>query len=350
MFLRLMFLVFALPLTAFMVAADISAVSNVMLQVKSESWPPVTGTITQSETVRRGSNKGTSVHLKLTYTYSVDGQSYEGHSLRFTSFSWGDPEALAKHYSLGATFPVYVRPGQPSEAVLEKGLGNSDLFLFMFLLPLHLLALWLWAMGVRSSKPKPPFLSTFVREDGRECATVGGLEPTVWALLVLGGSALAGVMLGGLFGAYNAPLETGVGAWGFVITCGVLAGRLASLRRQSGHYDLRLHPQSRSLSLPPVSGRRHRLDLRWRDVRAIRVGPPASSPEVGHLQSYPVTLEHIAPDGESRQEPVANLPSKEQADALADWLRTHIQVGETAQEERPPAQPRARPAGTRRQS
>nr|WP_257979285.1 DUF3592 domain-containing protein [Corallococcus exiguus] len=61
---------------------------------------------------------------------------------------------------------------------------------------------------------------------------------------------------------------------------------------KSGHYDLRLHAPSRSLSLPPVSGRRHRLDLRWRDVRSLRVGPRVSSGQVGHLHSYPVTLEH----------------------------------------------------------
>ncbi|MFY2558055.1 DUF3592 domain-containing protein [Corallococcus terminator] len=326
-------LVAVLPVAAGTVAMDYFALSTAGLQAWSASWPSVQGTITRSEVETVRSNKSTTYRPKLAYTYSVDGQPHEGSKYRWSSWSAGAPEhveALVTRYSVGSSIPVYYRPAKPSEAVLQPGMGNAELFLLMILLPFNLTTLCLGVLVARIWLPKPPLLSTFVWEDGSECVRLTGMETAVWVLLALGGSAVACGVLGGVLGAYDAPLAVGVGAWGVIIACGVLTSRMSRARRESGRYDLRLHTQARRLSLPAISGRKHRLDLRWRDVRSLRVDPPVRGNQRGSENRYPLTLEHVTADGESRRETITHFSRKEQADALAHWLRTHLEVGEAA--------------------
>ncbi|SEK38054.1 Protein of unknown function [Stigmatella aurantiaca] len=325
-------LVFVLPWTAITGAADYFAISSMARQVQSANWPSVQGTLIRSEVEAVRSNKSTTYGLKVAYTYSVDGQRYEGSRYRFAAWRSGDAgyaEELVVRYPLGTSIPVYYRPGQPSEAVLQAGLGSSELFLLMVLLPFNLVALWLGAMVGWAWKPEPPLLSTFFREDGSECVTLDEQWTAAWVFLAMGSSALACVVLGGLAGGFNAPLPVGVGAWGAVIACGVLAGLWSRARRKAGHYDLRLHTQTRSLSLPPFSGRKHRLDVRWRDVRSLRVEPQVRTPQ-GQVTRYHLTLERALSGGGVSQEAIASFIRQEQAEALARWLRTHLKVGEAA--------------------
>ncbi|NPD22518.1 DUF3592 domain-containing protein [Corallococcus exiguus] len=344
-----LWLLLLLPLTAGMLTVDFFVVSTAVLQAQSASWPTVQGTITWSEVETARSNKSTTYRLKLAYTYSVDGQSHEGGKRRLYAWSTGDlepVEALVTRYPVGATIPVYYRPAQPSEAVLQPGPGSAELFMLMFLLPFNLLTIWTWIVASRNWRPEPPLVPTFFREDGSECVTLTELGTTFWVFLALGGSAfLCGVFLGGVAGGHNAPVLAGIGAWGLVIACGVVTGRVSSAWRKAGRFDLRLHVQARTLSLPAGSGRKHRLDLRWRDVRAIRVDPPVRGNQRGSVNRYPLTLDHVTAEGESRPEIIAYFLREEQAEAMAHWLRTHLDVGEAAPEERRAAQPRARPPG-----
>ncbi|MFP2958437.1 DUF3592 domain-containing protein [Myxococcus sp. 1LA] len=332
-----MLLAFVVLWTSITVAADYVTVSNMVLQMQTESWPSVQGTITRSEVEAVRSNKSTTYGLKVAYTYSVDGQHYEGSRARpamWRSGGRGFAEELVARYPLGATIPVYYRPGQPSEAVLQTGMDGSALFTLMLLMPFNLVMLWLGTLVVGAWKPEPPLLSTFFREDGSECVTLDGPWTTTFVALSLVGASLACVALAGVTVGLHAPLPVAVGAWGVVIVCGVLTGRWSYAREKAGHYDLRLHAQARSLSLPPFSERKHRLDLRWRDVRSLRVAPQAPTKKGGQVSRYHLTLEHSTAEGEVRQEAITGFPRQEQAEALARWLRTHLEVGEVAEEER----------------
>ncbi|WP_375761001.1 DUF3592 domain-containing protein [Corallococcus exercitus] len=329
-------LVFLLPWTAMTVAIDVLVCSDMVRQVQAESWPTVQGTITRSE-VEMVRSKGIKYAPKLAYTYSVDGQPYEGSKYRFASFRSDDPryaEDAVARYPLGASVPVHYRPGQPSEAVLQPGLMSLELFLLMILMPFNLVALWLGTMVVQSWKPQPPLLSTFFREDGSECVTLDGPWPSTRVFLALGCAALGCFVLGAATGALTAPLPVGVGAWGIIIACGVFAGRWSRSRLKSGHYDLRLHAQARSLSLPPFSRRRQRLDVRWRDVRSLRVETQVRQHKGRPVTRYQLTLERSSADGGVRQEDIAGFSRQEQAEALAHWLRTHLKVGEAVSGER----------------
>lgn len=323
--------------TSITVAADYFTVSSMVLQMQMESWPSVQGTITRSEVDAVRSNKTTTYGLKVAYTYSVDGQQYEGSKARPSMWRTGDrgfAEELVARYPLGATIPVYYRPGQPSEAVLETGMDGSQLFTLMLLMPFNLVMLWLGTLVVGAWKPEPPLLSTFFREDGSEYVTLEGPWTATWVSLVLVGTSLACVALAGLTVGLHAPLPVAVGAWGVVIVSGVLVGRWSHARVKAGHYDLRLHPQERSLSLPPFSERKHRLAVQWRDVRSLRVEPQAPTRKGGQVSRYHLTLELSTADGGGRQEAIAGFPRQEQAEALAGWLRTRLELGAVVPGER----------------
>ncbi|NTX07360.1 DUF3592 domain-containing protein [Myxococcus sp. CA040A] len=333
----LLMIAVVLPVTALVGALDFFAISTMVRQAQVASWPSVQGTITRSEVAMVHTSKGSRRELKLAYTYSVDGQPYEGGKHRFTAGSSGVrryAEEQVARYPLGASVPVYYRPGQPSEAVLQAGMDSSELFMLMGAMPFNLVMFWLWVVVRWTPKKEEPFgLSTFIREDGSECVTLDGPRPAMRVSLALVGASLACFALGAFMGGFTAPLPVGVGTWGVIIACGVLAGRWARERLKSGHHDLRLHTQSRSLSLPPFSERKHRLDVRWRDVRSLRVEPQFRTPKREQVSSYHLTLRLSTADGEARQEAIAGFPQQEQADALARWLRTHLQVGEGTPEE-----------------
>lgn len=325
-------ILFLLPWTAIIGVIDVRVGSDIVHQQQAASWPVVQGTITRSE-VEAVRSKGIKYEPKLAYTYSVDGHPYEGSKYRRSSFRSSDSgyaEEVVARYPVGARVPVYHRPGQPSEAVLQPGVASLDLFPLLFLLPFNLVVVWLGAQVVQAWKPEPPLLSTFFREDGSECVTLNAPGTLTWVCLALGFSALACVVLGAATGAYSAPLPVGMGAWGAIIACGVAAGLWSRARRKSGYYELRLHTQARSLSLPPLFRRRPRLEVRWRDVQSLRVETEVRLSKGRELIRYQPTLELSAEDGGVRQEAIASFDRQDKAEALAHWLRTHLKVGEAA--------------------
>lgn len=208
---------------------------------------------------------------------------------------------------------------------------SAKLFLLMVLLPFNLTMLWQFGMLGRAFKPEPPLLSIITREDGSECVSLGGLGTAAWVFLALGGSALAfAAMLGGLTEGFNTPLPVVVGAWGAIVACGVFAGRWSHARQKAGYHDLRLHAEARTLSLPPISTRTHRLDMQWRNVRSLRVAPHTRTYRRRPYIHHQLTLELFTADGGVRQETIAIFGCQEQAEVLAHWLRTRLEVGKTA--------------------
>ncbi|WP_426747160.1 DUF3592 domain-containing protein [Myxococcus faecalis] len=323
-------LVFALPWWAITGFADYMAGSSVRRQAQSASWPTAQGTITASEVRSVRGNKSTTHGLELTYTYSVDGRQHEGHKYRIMTSRSGDLEeaqALVARYPVGARVTVHHAPGAPSEAVLQAGLGGTELVVLLILLPFNLVALWLLKLVVGSFKPEPPLLSPFTREDGSECVVLDAPDTATSVAVTMATSALLCVVLTSTLAGVNPPLAAGVAAWVVVFACGLLVGRHLHARKKAGHYEVRLHRRERRLSLPPIPGRKARLDLRWNDVLSLRVESQVSAK---NKTRYRVTLEVATADGTARQEAVCGHTRQEQAEALAQWLRKDLQVGEVA--------------------
>ncbi|MFY1825954.1 DUF3592 domain-containing protein [Myxococcus fulvus] len=323
-------LVFVLPWLALTGFADYRVGSSVRRQAQSASWPTAQGTITSSEVESVRSNKSTTHGLKLAYTYSVDGQQLEGHKYRIMTSRSGDLEeaqALVARFPVGARVTVHHEPGQPSEAILQAGLGGTELLVLLMLLPFNLVALWLLRLLVQSFKPEPPLLSPFPREDGSECVVLDAPVTTTWVGLTMGPAALVCVVFTSILTGVNPPLPAGVVAWGVVIACGLFVGRHIHARKKAGHYEVRLHRRERRLSLPPTLGRKARLDVRWKDVLALRLEPQAPAKKDTR---YRATLEIATADGTARQEAVCDYTKEDQAEALAQWLRKDLEVGEVA--------------------
>ncbi|MCP3061157.1 DUF3592 domain-containing protein [Myxococcus sp. K38C18041901] len=325
-------LVFVLPWLAITGFADYMVGSSVGRQVQSASWPTAQGTITSSEVETARGNKSITYGLKVAYTYSVDGQQREGHKYRITTSRSGDIEeaqALVDRYPVGARVTVYHSPGPPSEAILQPGLGGGELVVLLMLLPFNLVALYLVRMVVQSFKPKPPLLSPFTREDGSECVAPDAPDTGTWVGLVMGPASLACVVLTSSLAGVYPPVLAGVAAWAVVIASGLFVGRYIHTRKKAGHYEVRLHRRERRLSLPPIQGRKARLEVRWRDVLSLRVEPQVPAKKDTH---YRATLEIATADGTTRQEAVCEFTREEQAAALAQWLRQDLRVGEVSPE------------------
>ena len=97
-------------------------------------WPSVSGRITGSTVRTRGRIKplgigGQRFHdFTVTYSYEVRGSAWRGHRIKFGEYgfgSYGDVEALKDRYREGARVTVYYDPDNPSDAVLEPGVGSD---------------------------------------------------------------------------------------------------------------------------------------------------------------------------------------------------------------------------------
>lgn len=109
--------------------------------VNSNDWPQAQGKVVNSELVQRSrmhrSGKRVTVYsAKVNYIYHVDGKPFASHQLK-----WADRNGPAQveadmlsQYPAGANVTVFYNPGNPSEAVLQKGISLDHILIGMFLL------------------------------------------------------------------------------------------------------------------------------------------------------------------------------------------------------------------------
>ena len=105
--------------------------------VLSAGWPSTQGKITDSyiqrETSHSRNGTSTSYEPKVKYTYTVGGQTFEGHKIGFgVQVSGGEDEAAKalKPYPVGAACTVYYGPRNPAVSVLERKVINPGWTLF----------------------------------------------------------------------------------------------------------------------------------------------------------------------------------------------------------------------------
>ena len=107
---------------------------NINQDRASESWPEVAGEIITSRIgsstshTSGGANKmsssDTDYSVEVRYRYEVEGQSYEGHRLRFRSNSYdrrSDAEKEQRQFPEGKRVLVYYHPEKPGRSVLVRG-------------------------------------------------------------------------------------------------------------------------------------------------------------------------------------------------------------------------------------
>lgn len=93
---------------------------------ESADWPRTRGWVETSR-VQRFSRTGGRVEprLELSYSYTVDGQTYEGRRVRLPApipkMLRDGPQQITGRYPAGLEVDVYYDPQDPSRAVLERG-------------------------------------------------------------------------------------------------------------------------------------------------------------------------------------------------------------------------------------
>ena len=130
------------------------------LQNESLSWMPVQGTISLSEIeeemetgrVRSQLDTVTTYRPRIEYTYQFQGKPYSSHRIITLDANWPLEEVkeVISRYPLGSPVTVWVDPGNPELAVLEKGmLGHEKRYKALFIIGTALLLLgilgWLTA-------------------------------------------------------------------------------------------------------------------------------------------------------------------------------------------------------------
>jgi hypothetical protein len=97
-----------------------------------QQWPSVSGRITESTVVgsfqQTGRDRMWIEQPKVSYTYTVKGHEYTGHTITIvemdSSFKQAALDKIAP-YPLGQDVPVFYNPKSPEDAVLEQQTGSG---------------------------------------------------------------------------------------------------------------------------------------------------------------------------------------------------------------------------------
>ena len=116
---------------------------NLIFSLQSKSWPHTTGVVRSSRTERSSpTDTKSSVHLRVEYTYEVNGRAYKGNRVQFAMFgthSGTKARKLRSRYPKGARIQVFYNPRKPQMSVIEPGFRWTILLqiafgcIFMFL-------------------------------------------------------------------------------------------------------------------------------------------------------------------------------------------------------------------------
>lgn len=107
-----------------------SALYGQLLRIRAEKWPVTTATILSvDKEVSRGSRRS-SVTIKTTYAYEVNGTEYEGKKIHPTyggSSHFGAHEALKEALEPGRKVQVKYCPKNPAQAFLATAFRSGSL-------------------------------------------------------------------------------------------------------------------------------------------------------------------------------------------------------------------------------
>lgn len=322
---RLLFgVLLAAPLSLAVLGFDVWIAFDFVRQARSTHYPTVPGTITRSEVrmLRTGGRTHTSYpSYELRFAYAVDGRPYEGKRLRFyTGSATAEPGQQARHLRVNDTVPVFYRPADPTDAILQPGVNGADVLALMYPALFNVLALFLWSLvgAMRSDGSTVP---AFERE-GRTHVTLPPLPPSAIGLLASGVGLIIGC--GVAFNGTPLSVTGALGWWAAVVAVGGAAAAVQRFRVRSGACDVILDERARELSLPPVAGRWRRLHVPWSQVVSVTVETRGQQ-----KKAYRPVLEFKDARGAFHREPIGGWSIYlERSEPLVDWLRARLKLGE----------------------
>ena len=174
-------------------------VKPVRQYVESQNWRETPCTVEFSRVGFQRGKKGDTHSVDILYSYSFEGAQYRSSRYKFfegSSGSYSDKQAVVERHPAGATVSCYVDPGNPEEAVLDRGFPK---LLLLGLIPLAFALVG--ARGLLRTLPK---------------ARAGGQTYP-------GGMAAPNVRISST-GAGGIDLKPSVGRWGKLIGVMIFAG------------------------------------------------------------------------------------------------------------------------------
>jgi hypothetical protein len=106
---------------------------DILKAQKSMDWQPITGVIVSSDLGVEDDGDGNTLYrANIHYTYSLEGQEFQGDRVFFGAMSTSERQQvfdLLLKYPQGMAVTVYSNPGDPAQAVLEPGIHGANWFL-----------------------------------------------------------------------------------------------------------------------------------------------------------------------------------------------------------------------------
>ncbi len=306
-------------------------------QLRATGYAGTEGTILSSEVTRSTDNDGGPTYgVAVSYKYLVGDREFTSERYRYGAGSTSDSgwaRKLVAKWAPGSTVRVFYNPSKPSEAVLQTGLGGSDLFLFLFITPFNAVMLGFWWAGcsrLRRAWFKPVAGGAKIivspRDTRVRLTTFSPLAVGLASLAVAAFLSMFGVAF--LAGGFHPSLHTMTVVWSLVLAAGVAGTGWQGSKILSGRYDLILDELNHTLELPLTAGRTERRSVAWSSIRGMHV-ETVLKPRNRGGQSGPSYVPTLSFQGGAQPEGLVEWYNEEKARELVAWLREKIE-GKTA--------------------
>jgi hypothetical protein len=323
-------LFFMVAWTGMTVVPSAMALSGITRQLRAMLYPSVEGTIVHSGVAAGQDSDGDPTYrFSVRYTYEVDGQRHESTQYRYSSWataSRGFVEQLVARFPERSPVRVYYRPGAPGDAVLLTGLQGTDLMVLLVMTPFIFVMVGGWYTLVRRRRVANAEIRSFERA-GRTHVTLRETAALITGLFAAGGCAfLVTIILAVAWGG-DPPVQPVLMAWVLVTAVGVAITRRMRLREKQGRYDLIFDRPRGKLTLPPGPERLTSAEVGFGDITAVKCVPHTYKDDEGDTQLvWRPILELKSKQGPPRAEVIAQWSDQSRAQALTDWLRSHLRL------------------------
>jgi hypothetical protein len=250
---------------------------DIVMQLPTYRYAATNGTITKSEvTEHAGARGGTTFAFHVKYDYLVGDDQYSGEWYRYEiSVTRNDAKELARRIKVGSRHAVYYDPGDPSQAVLLRGLEGRDFFLVMFLTPFNQVMIVGWLSMCHRRFPQPQHAETggvAVRDDGMEMRV---FLPDHSATFVLSFAVVSMCILMTFVVGFSTGFTPSLGlmlvVWGAILAVGLVFAAPRFYRNWRGWSDLVIDRFGKRLTLPATFGRRRPREVEYAAIESIRM-------------------------------------------------------------------------------
>lgn len=299
------------------------------LNLRSNSYVETIATVTASRIDdSRDSDGDTSYRPHIEYDYQVDGRPQHGTVRRYGEMGVSghgahrSVQTIIARYPVGGQVPVYYDPRTPATAVLERGLSGTELFLALFLTPFNMimLAIWSGVISGGSRQADGAAEDSLLKESG-----VGyeidfpRIHPVVAFGIGLGGGAFLLIFVIAFTSGFHPSLSSMTTAWSLLLAF-AFACSTASLRKTRYFVD----PATRQLS---ITGRWLKPDETVDGATISGISAEKSAVQSDNSPpAYYVQLRYIDGAGLDRKQSIGWSWTIEQAQALAERLRSVLQI------------------------